>query len=57
MRLRRLITLSVVGALLIGAAGVLHRFMSIDDQKAKSKIIKNESDQVELFFANIRTLT
>ena len=27
----------------IGAAGVLHRFMSIDDQKTKSKIIKNES--------------
>ena len=27
----------------IGAAGVLHRFMSIDDQRLKSKIIKDES--------------
>jgi IMP dehydrogenase len=27
----------------IGAAGVLHRFMSIDDQRSKSKIIKDES--------------
>jgi IMP dehydrogenase len=27
----------------IGGAGVLHRFMSIDDQKTKSKIIKEES--------------
>ena len=28
----------------IGAAGVLHRFMSIEDQKKKSKIIKDESN-------------
>ena len=28
----------------LGAAGVLHRFMSVDDQRAKAKIIKNESD-------------
>jgi IMP dehydrogenase/GMP reductase len=28
----------------IGAAGVLHRFMSIEDQVSKSKIIKNESN-------------
>jgi IMP dehydrogenase len=28
----------------IGAAGVLHRFMSPEDQRSKSKIIKNESD-------------
>ena len=27
----------------IGAAGVLHRFMSIDDQRSKSKMIKDES--------------
>ena len=27
----------------IGGAGVLHRFMSVNDQKAKSKIIKDES--------------
>ena len=27
----------------IGAAGVLHRFMSVDDQRSKSKIIKDES--------------
>lgn len=27
----------------LGGAGVLHRFMSLDDQKTKSKIIKDES--------------
>jgi IMP dehydrogenase len=28
----------------IGGAGVLHRFMTIDDQKSKAKIIKDESN-------------
>jgi len=28
----------------IGGAGVLHRFMSVDDQKAKTKIIKDETN-------------
>jgi IMP dehydrogenase len=28
----------------LGGAGVLHRFMSVDDQRSKSKIIKDESN-------------